>query len=199
MVKERGGLRGDYSRQRKMRANRRAAPAERTRWGGVGKCGGVNPMRLVRAVDDARLGAPSTVRPLTYLHLPQRLEPYAHLIHQKLRLFPRRKVPALVELVVMDELGIRPLRPAPRCSDDLVRKEAHGNRDGDVLGTKVCLRESLPIKTSRRDCRVRQPEERDVVEHIVSRKACWLPVKSTCDELQTERVVVQQPGCHTDW
>src|SRR5438445_3934318 len=141
-----------------------------------------------------RLGAPSTVRPLTYLHLPQRLEPYAHLIHQKLRLFPRRKVPALVELVVMDEPGIRPLRPAPRCRDDLVRKEAHGNRDGDVLGTKVGLRESLPIKTSRRDCRVRQPEERGVVEHVVSREACWLPVKSTRDDLQPGGGVGAAPG-----
>src|SRR5437879_2660824 len=80
-----------------------------------------SPFEIRYTADDAHLGAPSTVRPLTYLHLPQRLEPYAHLIHQKLRLFPRRKVPALVELVVMDELGIRPLRPAPRCSDDLVR------------------------------------------------------------------------------
>src|SRR5206468_8696483 len=80
----------------------------------------------------------------------------------------------------MDEPGIRPLRPAPRRRDDVVRKNAYRNRDGDVLGAKVGLREPLPIKTSRRDCRVRQPEERGVVEHIVSRKACWLPVKSTC-------------------
>src|SRR5438046_8587270 len=105
------------------------------------------------AADDARLGAPSTVRPLNYLHLPQRLEPYAHLVHQKLRLFPRRKVPALVELVVMDEPGIRPLRPAPRCRDDLVRKEAHRNRDGDVLWAQVGLREALQI--GRASCRER--------------------------------------------
>src|SRR6058998_3869027 len=158
-----------------------------------------SPFEIRYTADDARLGAPSTVRPLTYLHLPQRLEPHAHLIHQKLRLFPRRKVPALVEPVVMDEPGIRPLRPAPRRRDDFVRKNAYRNRDGDVLGAQVGLREALPVETSRRDCRVRQPEERGVVEHIVSRKACWLPVKSTCDELQTERVVVEQPGCHTDW
>src|SRR5437867_11177627 len=99
----------------------------------------------------------------------------------------------------MDEPGIRPLRPAPRRRDDHVRKNAYRNRDGDVLWAQVGLREALPVETSRRDCRVRQPEERGVVEHIVSRKACWLPVKSTCDELQTELVVVEQPGCHTDW
>src|SRR5256885_8694723 len=80
------------------------------------------------------------------------------------------------------------------CSSDLVRKEAHRNRDGDVLGAKVGLREPLPIKTSRRDCRVRQPEERDVVEHIVSRKACWLPVKSTRSE---ERRVGKE--CRSRW
>src|ERR687890_278526 len=148
--------------------------------------------RFRYAVDDDHLRAPSTVRPLSYLDLPQRLEPYAHLIHQKLRLFPRRKVPALVELVVMDELGIRPLRPAARRMVDLVRKDAHRNRDGDVLGAKVGLREPLPIKTRRRDCCVRQPEQRGVVEHIVPGKACWLPVKSTCDEPETDRVVVER-------
>src|SRR3954468_13666342 len=79
----------------------------------------------------------------------QRLEPYAHLIHQELRLFPGRKVPAPVELVVMDEVGIGPLRPAPRRMDDLVRKNAYRNRVGDVLGAKVGLREPLPIKTRR--------------------------------------------------
>jgi hypothetical protein len=52
---------------------------------------------------------------------------------QELRLFPRRKVPALVELVVMDEVGIGLLRPTPRRMVDLVRKDAQRNRDGDVL------------------------------------------------------------------
>src|SRR5207249_4619699 len=50
MVKERGGLKGDYSRQRKMRAN-------------LGR-------RMTRA-----LARHPPLRPLTYLHLPQRLEP----------------------------------------------------------------------------------------------------------------------------
>src|SRR5438876_9581689 len=151
-----------------------------------------SPFEIRYTADDARLGAPSTVRPLTYLHLPQRLEPYAHLIHQKLWLFPRRKVPALVELVVMDELGIRPLRPSPRRIVDLVRKDAHRHRDGDVLGSQVGLGERLPIETRRRDCRVRQPELRGVVEHIVPGKACRLPVESTCDEPQAYWVVVEQ-------
>src|SRR5215213_5040913 len=134
--------------------------------------------RFRYAVDDDHLRAPSTVRPLTYLDLPQRLEPYAHLIHQKLRLFPRRKVPALVELVVVDEVGIRPLGPAARGLILLVRKNAYRNRDGDVLGAKVDLREPLPIKTPRRDCCVRQPEQRDVVEHIVPGMPVGSPSKA---------------------
>src|SRR3712207_5513799 len=98
----------------------------------------------------------------------------------------------------MDELGIGLLCPAPRRRDDVVRKNAYRNRDGDVLGAKGGLREPPPIKTSRRDCRVRQPEERGVVEHIVPGKACRLPVESTCDEPKTSRVVVEHPGCHAD-
>src|SRR5215217_5567989 len=78
----------------------------------------------------------------------------------------------------MDEFGIGLLCPAPRGPDLLVRKDAHRNRDGDVLGSEVGLGEPLPIKTSRRDRRVRQPEERGVVEHIVPGKACWLPSKA---------------------
>jgi hypothetical protein len=41
-------------------------------------------------------------------------------------------VAAFVELVVMDEFGIRPLRLTPRGWIELVRKD--GNRDGDVFG-----------------------------------------------------------------
>src|SRR4029077_6177707 len=87
---------------------------------------------------------------------PQRLERRAKVRHQQPWLFPRREVPALVELVVIDELGIRPLRPASRRLVELLRKGAHGGRDGDALRSEE--RElALPIETSRRDRRVRQP------------------------------------------
>jgi hypothetical protein len=42
-------------------------------------------------------------------------------------------VPAFVELVVMDEFRIRPLCPTPRGLIELTGKDAHGNRDGDIL------------------------------------------------------------------
>src|SRR3954463_14584388 len=59
--------------------------------------------------------------------LSQRPQARAHLLHQELRLFPRREVPARVELVVMDEPGVRPLRPTSRRRDDIVRKNTDRN------------------------------------------------------------------------
>src|SRR5260370_25971437 len=102
------------------------------------------------------------------LQSAQRLERRAQVRHQQLWLFPRREVPAFVELVVIDELGIRPLRPASRGLIELLRKGAHGSRDGDVFRSEK-RQLALPIETRRRDRRVRQPIERDVVEDVVSR------------------------------
>ena len=76
----------------------------------------------------------------------------------------------------MDEFGVRPLCPTPRGGVDLIWKDADGNRDGDVLrGEKGKL--VFPIQTSRRDRRVRQPVEGDVVENVISRKALGLAGK----------------------
>ena len=79
-------------------------------------------------------------------------------------------MPALVDLVVVDEIGIGALRPVPRRLVELVREDAHGSRDLDALrreeGELV-----LPIEASRRNRRVGQPEQRDVVEDIVRREA----------------------------
>src|SRR5687768_17106808 len=97
-------------------------------------------------------------RALTCFQLSQRSEPYAHLFHQYFWLFPRRKVTALFDLVVMNESGISPLGPTPRRMVLLVRKDAHSNRDRDVLGSEVDLGEPFPIETGSRDRRVRQPE-----------------------------------------
>jgi hypothetical protein len=41
-----------------------------------------------------------------------------------------------VELVVVDEFGIRPLRPTSRAQIDLVGKGAYGNRDGNAFDTE---------------------------------------------------------------
>jgi hypothetical protein len=111
------------------------------------------------------------------LRRAQRPETRANLVRELLRLFPGRKVSAFGETVVMNQFGIRFLRPALRGCVDLIWKHADGNRDGDVLRRKE-VQLVFPIQSSRRDCRVRQPIERDVVEDVGSRKALGLTVKT---------------------
>jgi hypothetical protein len=42
-------------------------------------------------------------------------------------------VPAFGDLIIVDEFGIRPLCPTSGSLIDLVRKNSHGYRDGDVF------------------------------------------------------------------
>src|SRR4051812_4552547 len=67
----------------------------------------------------------------------ERSEARAQLLGEQRRLFPGREVPAFGELVVVNELGIRALCPAPRDWTDLVGKDAHGDGDGDAFHTQV--------------------------------------------------------------
>src|SRR4051812_31767762 len=64
--------------------------------------------------------------------LLQRLEPGAHLADEELRLLPGREMCAFIELVVVDQLGIRLLCPTPWGRVDLFRESAHGDRDFDA-------------------------------------------------------------------
>ena len=48
-------------------------------------------------------------------------------------MFPGRKVPAFARSVVMDEFGIRALRPTLRGLVEFVGKHADGRRDGDAF------------------------------------------------------------------
>ncbi len=56
-------------------------------------------------------------------------------------------MPALVELVVMDELRIRTLRPTPGGWIEFVRKDAHGNRNGDAFGVEIPFTPIFPVET----------------------------------------------------
>ena len=97
----------------------------------------------------------------------------------------------------MNQFGIGFLCPTPRGCIDLIGKDAHGSRDRDTFrGEKGKL--AFPIETSRRDRRIRQPVERDVVEDVVSRQALGLAVENACDERLTARVVVEHPGGQAD-
>src|SRR4051812_6600956 len=130
--------------------------------------------------------------------LAKRAEPRAQLGGVQLRLLPGGEVPALVELVVMDQVGIRLLCPTPRHLIELVREDAHGYRDRYALRVEEAEL-VFPIETSRRDPGVRQPVVRDVVEDVVSGEAFLGPVdKDARDQRQTSRVVVELPGGQAD-
>ena len=122
---------------------------------------------------------------------------------EELRLLPGRKVPALVDLVVVDEFGIRPLRPTPRGLILLARKDAHGNRNGDALGVEEAAL-VFPIETRRRDPGVRQPVKRDVVEDLVTRQfagGARRPVQGRGDRrgrLAVSVIVVEKPSGQAD-
>ena len=93
---------------------------------------------------------------------------------------------AFVELVVMDEFGIRPLCPTPWSWIEFVRENAHGNRDGDAFGIEIPeFAPILPIETRARKRRVRQPGDRDVVEDVVPREALGLSVEDAHDQVVT--------------
>ena len=90
-------------------------------------------------------------------------------------------MPAFVELVVVDEFGIRAFRPARRSLVQLFREDAHGNRDGDAFDSEErnLALECLPIEASPGNRGVRQPGKRDVVEDIISCQAFGLPAPWT--------------------
>jgi len=64
----------------------------------------------------------------------QRSERGTELAGEERRLLPRREMAALVELVEIDELVIRPLRPTSLRLIILAGKDAYGGWDGDVGG-----------------------------------------------------------------
>src|ERR1044072_8755909 len=121
---------------------------------------------------------------LRLLLLAKRSEGDAQLGGEKLWLFPGRKVAAFLHLIEMDEFGKCLLGPAPRGGVEFVRKDAHGNRDGDAFGVEIPeFAPSLPIETGARERCVRQPGDRDVVEDVVARQALRLSVTDASDKL----------------
>ena len=105
---------------------------------------------------------------------------------EDLRLLPGGEVAAFVDLVVVDELGIRPLRPALRGRIQLVGEDGHADRDLDALGVEEGQL-ALPVEPRRGDRRVRQPVVGDVVEDVVAREAAGLPGEGARDELVAAR------------
>src|SRR5260370_24042036 len=129
--------------------------------------------------------------------LPQRSEPRAQLWHEEPRLFPGREVPALVEFVVVDELGVRALRPAPRSGTEIIREDAHRDGDGDALRGKEGEL-VLPVQTGGRDPRILEPVKRDVVEDVVPGETLGTAVEDPCHELVAAPIVRAEPGGEAD-
>src|ERR1700686_4962352 len=77
----------------------------------------------------------------------QRLECSAQLTNQEFRLFPRSEVPAFGQLIIIDEFGIRLLRPAPWGWIEFVREDAHSGRDRDAFDGEERRPFVLPIET----------------------------------------------------
>src|SRR5580700_5247903 len=113
--------------------------------------------------------------------LAQCPEGRAKLLGQESWLFPGREVPTRVELVVVNEVVVGPLGPAPRGLIELAREDAHASGDGDVLGVEEA-EFVVPVETTRRNPSVGQPVERDVVEDLVAGKlADRVALKGLCD------------------
>ena len=130
----------------------------------------------------------------------------SHLRAEQLRLFPGGEMAAFVDLVEIDELVIGPLGPTPRRLIVLAGKDAHRSRDRDVGGV-VKVDVTFPIEASRGNRRVRQPIEREVVEHVVAREvACGMSIDRAPEHGRGDRrrrlaitvAVVKQPGCQAD-
>ena len=82
---------------------------------------------------------------------------------------PGSEVVAPVDFVEVDEVGVGLLGPTTRRLILLAGKDGHGNGDGDALGVEEATL-VFPIEARRRDPRIRQPVERDVVEDLVTRQ-----------------------------
>src|SRR3954453_5326606 len=149
------------------------------------RCSSMSPDVLISPivnlrVDPRKRAAPDAGAPTDSDGLAQRPERGSKLRNEKLRLLPSREVCAFVELVVMDQLGIRPLRPTPWGRVDLVGKDTHGDRDFDAPHVEKAprqIRRGVPVELRRRDRAVRHPIERDIVEDVVPRQPFRLSVE----------------------
>src|SRR6266550_3252905 len=90
----------------------------------------VSSLRVVVGVTAASLDPYPTL-------VPQRAGRRPEVLGEEGRLVRGREGPAFGELVVIDEFGKCPLRPARRGWIEFVREDAHGNWDGDAFGIEI--------------------------------------------------------------
>src|SRR5690349_23730763 len=112
--------------------------------------------------------------------MAKRPEARTNFLGIELRLFPSGEMRAFGKLVVMNEMGVRLLCPTAGGGIDLAWKGAHGYGNGDAFDVEEAFFRRaavVPIKTGRRDSRIRQPVERDVVEDVIRREPFGLAVE----------------------
>jgi hypothetical protein len=133
----------------------------------------------------------------------ERPEGRPQFVSENRRLLPSGEVSTLVGSVVINELGVGPLGPAPRGLILLAGKDGHRHRNGDTLGVEEATL-IFPIEARRRDTRIRQPIERDVVEDLIPRqlaRGARRPVQSRgdrCRRLAISIIVVEKPSGEAD-
>src|SRR5215470_5717393 len=104
---------------------------------------------------------------------------------------------ALGKPVVMNEFGIRFLRPTTRRRVEFVRKDADCDRDLDTPWVEEAARRMVcvvPVELSGGDGSVRQPIKRDVVENVVPCHPFSLAFEHARYYLLTACVVVDHPS-----
>src|SRR4051795_5271705 len=82
--------------------------------------------------------------------LTERPKGGAKFVGESPRLLPGGEVATLVDLVVVDEVGICPLRPAPRGLVLLAREHADGDRDGHAFDVEEAA-PVFPVEPGRGD------------------------------------------------
>src|ERR1700751_3701538 len=107
----------------------------------------------------------------------QLCERRAQLGREQLRLLPGGEVAAFVDLVEIDEVAVGTLGPTLRRAVDLAWKHRHCDRDRYVRGLLTRgvqdRRGVLPVEPRGRNCAVRQPVERDVVQDRIACQASF--------------------------
>src|SRR5215211_3108270 len=138
--------------------------------------------------------------------LPERSECRLDFGGEELRLLPRRKVAAPIDLVEIGEAGIRVVGPAAWGPPDLAGESREAGRDRDLRRSLAgrsrssCGVSVFPVRTRRRGTGAGQPVQRDVVENVVPRDvARRLPIDERAgDLLVAVSVVVDHPGRQGD-
>src|SRR5215831_8754322 len=109
---------------------------------------------------------------------------------------------AFGELVIMNEVDVCLLRPAPRRCIDFVREGTDGDWEFDAPYIEEAtfhrkLR-SIPVEPCGGNSGACQPVKCDVVQNIVPRQSFRFPIEDPCDHFLASCIMVEHPGRQPD-